>query len=281
MIFTEPLAPYCHLAQIAGIAHARTGSLDDTLSDGCMPPSQCGCPNMGDNVQAWAADDLEDDDLNYMQVIPCHIRERPVRHANKEARGHRGSSPLSGPFFSGVGLARSAFTSSRASGSGAAFFSPQAHPLQDQQGEFVRRKSTKSNETYVAFRPVRHHRPGPGRCTRCSGHEHAHRQTYCLCSLVVPRAQTVQVAVPLPSDAPGGSRFPKSFTTHAEVIARAQVEVFFDKKRPNCSNVGQFALQPRGSDPGLGLTGQSNPQGARHRSHSLCERFHLLESAHS
>jgi len=29
-------------------------------------------------------------------------------YANKEARGHRGSSPLSGPFFSGVGLARSA-----------------------------------------------------------------------------------------------------------------------------------------------------------------------------
>ena len=50
-----------------------------------------------------------------------------------------------------------------------ALFLPQAHPLRDQQREFVRRKRTKSHETYVAFRLVRHHRLDPGRCTRCLG----------------------------------------------------------------------------------------------------------------
>jgi hypothetical protein len=40
-----------------------------------------------------------------------------------------------------------------------------AQPLKDQQGDFVRRKRTKPDETCVAFRPVRHHRLGPGRCT--------------------------------------------------------------------------------------------------------------------
>jgi hypothetical protein len=45
----------------------------------------------------------------------------------------------------------------------------QAQPLQDQQGDFVRRKRTKPDETYEAFRPVRRHRLGLGRCTRCSG----------------------------------------------------------------------------------------------------------------
>ena len=53
--------------------------------------------------------------------------------------------------------------------SGEVLLAPQAHPFQDQQGDFVRRKRKKSDETYVAFRPVRHHRPAPGRCTRCSG----------------------------------------------------------------------------------------------------------------
>jgi hypothetical protein len=46
---------------------------------------------------------------------------------------------------------------------------PQAQPLQGQQGDFVRRKRTKSDETCVAFRPVWHHRLGLGRCTRCAG----------------------------------------------------------------------------------------------------------------
>jgi len=52
---------------------------------------------------------------------------------------------------------------------GFALFLLRAHPLQDQQGDFVRRKRTKSDETCGAFRPVRHHRLGRGRCTRCSG----------------------------------------------------------------------------------------------------------------
>jgi len=30
-----------------------------------MPPFLYRCPNTGDNVQAWAADDAEDDDLTY------------------------------------------------------------------------------------------------------------------------------------------------------------------------------------------------------------------------
>jgi hypothetical protein len=33
-----------------------------------MPPFLYRCPNTGDNVQAWAADDPEDDDLTYVQV---------------------------------------------------------------------------------------------------------------------------------------------------------------------------------------------------------------------
>jgi hypothetical protein len=33
-----------------------------------MPPFLDRCPNTGDNVQAWAADDPEDDDLTYVQV---------------------------------------------------------------------------------------------------------------------------------------------------------------------------------------------------------------------
>jgi hypothetical protein len=33
-----------------------------------MPPFLYRCPNTGDNVQAWAADDPEDDDLTYIQV---------------------------------------------------------------------------------------------------------------------------------------------------------------------------------------------------------------------
>ena len=32
------------------------------------PPFLYRCPNTGDNVQAWAADDPEDDDLTYVQV---------------------------------------------------------------------------------------------------------------------------------------------------------------------------------------------------------------------
>ena len=48
-------------------------------------------------------------------------------------------------------------------------FLPQAQPLQDQQGDFVRRKRTKPDETCVASRPLRHHRLDPARCTKCSG----------------------------------------------------------------------------------------------------------------
>jgi hypothetical protein len=33
-----------------------------------MPPFLYRCPNTGDNVQAWAADDPEDDDLTYVQM---------------------------------------------------------------------------------------------------------------------------------------------------------------------------------------------------------------------
>ena len=33
-----------------------------------VPPYLYRCPNTGDNVLAWAADDTEDDDLTYVQV---------------------------------------------------------------------------------------------------------------------------------------------------------------------------------------------------------------------
>jgi hypothetical protein len=33
-----------------------------------MPPFLYRCPNTGDNVQAWAADDPDDDELTYVQV---------------------------------------------------------------------------------------------------------------------------------------------------------------------------------------------------------------------
>ena len=33
-----------------------------------MAPFLCRCPNSGDNVHCWAADDPEDDDLTYIQV---------------------------------------------------------------------------------------------------------------------------------------------------------------------------------------------------------------------
>lgn len=33
-----------------------------------MPPFLYRCPNTGDNVQAWAADDHEDDEMTYVQV---------------------------------------------------------------------------------------------------------------------------------------------------------------------------------------------------------------------
>ena len=33
-----------------------------------MPPFLYRCPNTGNNVQAWAADDPEDDDLTYVQL---------------------------------------------------------------------------------------------------------------------------------------------------------------------------------------------------------------------
>ena len=42
-----------------------------------------------------------------------------------------------------------------------ALFLLQAHPLQDQQGEFVRGKRAESDETCVAFRAVWRHRPAP------------------------------------------------------------------------------------------------------------------------
>ena len=50
-------------------------------------------------------------------------------------------------------------------------FLPQAQPLQDQQGDFVRRKRTEPHETCGAFRPLLHLRLAPGRCSRCSGIE--------------------------------------------------------------------------------------------------------------
>jgi hypothetical protein len=43
---------------------------------------------------------------------------------------------------------------------------PQAQRLQDQQGDFVRRKRTKPDDTYVAFRPLRHHRLCVRLCTQ-------------------------------------------------------------------------------------------------------------------
>jgi hypothetical protein len=33
-----------------------------------MPPFLYRCPNTSDNVQAWVADDPEDEDLTYVQV---------------------------------------------------------------------------------------------------------------------------------------------------------------------------------------------------------------------
>jgi hypothetical protein len=33
-----------------------------------MPPFLYRCPNTGDKVQAWAADDPEDDEMTYVQV---------------------------------------------------------------------------------------------------------------------------------------------------------------------------------------------------------------------
>jgi hypothetical protein len=33
-----------------------------------MPPFLYRCPNTGEKVQAWAADDPEEDDLGYIQV---------------------------------------------------------------------------------------------------------------------------------------------------------------------------------------------------------------------
>ena len=65
----------------------------------------------------------------------------------------------------------------------------------------------------------------------------------------------VQAAIPLPSGAFGGPRFPKSFTTHAEVIARAQVfngllKAGRDPLKPQFSarrgtHFGGSAAQPR------------------------------------
>jgi hypothetical protein len=33
-----------------------------------MPPLLCRCPNTGEQVQSWVADDPEEDDLSYVQV---------------------------------------------------------------------------------------------------------------------------------------------------------------------------------------------------------------------
>ena len=33
-----------------------------------MPPFLCRCPNKGDNVQAWADDEPDDDEFTYVQV---------------------------------------------------------------------------------------------------------------------------------------------------------------------------------------------------------------------
>jgi hypothetical protein len=38
-----------------------------------MPPFLYRCPNKGDNVQAWADDEPDDDEFTYVQVraLPC------------------------------------------------------------------------------------------------------------------------------------------------------------------------------------------------------------------
>ena len=63
------------------------------------PPFLYRCPNTGDNVQAWAADDPEDDDLTYVQVtcLACGIslllkRSSPTSSHAPKALGVRKSS---------------------------------------------------------------------------------------------------------------------------------------------------------------------------------------------
>jgi len=41
-----------------------------------MPPFLYRCPNTGDNVQAWVADDPEDDDLAYVEVTCLACAQR-------------------------------------------------------------------------------------------------------------------------------------------------------------------------------------------------------------
>ena len=48
------------------IGHSSTGRKKRACW--IMPPFLYRCPNTGDNVQGWAAEDPEDDDLMYIQV---------------------------------------------------------------------------------------------------------------------------------------------------------------------------------------------------------------------
>jgi predicted nucleic acid-binding Zn ribbon protein len=54
-----------------------------------MPPFLYRCPNTGDNVQAWMADDPEDDDLTYIQVtcLACAQSLRGVLHVHSTRQG--------------------------------------------------------------------------------------------------------------------------------------------------------------------------------------------------
>ena len=51
-----------------------------------MPPFLYRCPNTGDNVQAWAADDPDDDDLTYIQVT-CLACARRICDRDREGPG--------------------------------------------------------------------------------------------------------------------------------------------------------------------------------------------------
>jgi hypothetical protein len=61
-----------------------------------MPPFLYRCPDTGDNVQAWANDEPDDDDFTYVQVrcLACaHLTESEVERlmdaARKKRWGHR------------------------------------------------------------------------------------------------------------------------------------------------------------------------------------------------
>ena len=51
-----------------------------------MPPFLYRCPNTGDNVQAWTADDPDDDDLTYVQVTCASRAPRRIWSTRRPAR---------------------------------------------------------------------------------------------------------------------------------------------------------------------------------------------------